>query len=265
MTGEMVGGTRAREAAQTLWQAMIAGQPVVAPTDSDVWASSVEEAYEIQAQLIALRMASTREQLVGYKIGVTSRGAQRALNSDAPSAGALLSGMRVGQGTNISIADLIAPRVETEIAFVLAKDLPGPNVTVNDVLDAIDHLAIAIEVADSRIADWKIGFRDSVADNASSGLFAIGDVASGPANLSTVEATLKKNGIAVSTGRGEAVMGDPAVAVAWLANHLVSQGGKLEAGQIIMSGALTPPLPVAAGDLIEVHVDGLGSLALAFI
>ena len=179
---------------------------------------------------------------------------------------ALLLADRGPHGEVAPIQLMLQPRVEGEIAFVLKKDLEGPGVTPLDVISATDYLLPAIEIIDSRIADWKIKYEDTIADNASSGFFVLGNQ---PRGLSKVDLdlcglSLLQNGRVKSTGAGLACLGDPIHAVVWLANTLGKMGVRIKAGEVILSGALGPVVPVAQGDHVEVHISGLGSVSCRF-
>lgn len=159
-----------------------------------------------------------------------------------------------------------APRVEPEVAFLLRNALRGPGVTVADVYAATEAVAVALEIVDSRIADWKLTLPDTVADNASSGAVALGDWVTYTADLALPQAhaTLHLNGSEIDSGRGEAVMGDPAAAVAWLANALAGYDTELSAGQFVMSGSFTSAAFVHAGDTAAATISGLGTISLRF-
>jgi 2-keto-4-pentenoate hydratase len=161
---------------------------------------------------------------------------------------------------------LIQPRVEGEIAFVLDRELEGPGVTVAQVLRATWAVVAAIEVIDSRIQDWRIELPDTVADNASSARVVLGGMMLPPqsVDLELAGMVLRKNGRVAATGAGAAVLEHPAAAVAWLANKLAEFGERLEAGQVVLSGALAAAVPVGPGDVVEVAVQGMGAVHVAF-
>jgi 2-keto-4-pentenoate hydratase len=157
--------------------------------------------------------------------------------------------------------------VEAEIAFVLKEDLMGPGVTVADVMKATDHVLASFEIVDSRIRDWKIGLIDTVSDNASSGLFLLGDqqVKLGNIDLKKIEMSLYKNGEFVNSGRGDAALGDPAYCVAWLANKMSEFGVALKKDEVILSGALSAAITAEAGDSFRADFTGLGTVEVKFI
>ncbi len=223
------------------------------------------DAYAIQQLNLArhLRLGRT---LVGHKIGLTSEPMQKLLGVDEPDFGYILDSMVVPNGTAVPAGRFCAPRVEPEIAFLLGKPLSGPGVTIDHVWEATEAVAVALEIVDSRIADWKLTLRDTVADNASSGAVVLGDWV--PYNrgldLAAAQASLWLNGIEVDTGRGSAVLGDPAAAVAWLANAVAPFGTELLPGQFVMSGSFTTAAFVHPGDAASATISGLGTVSLGF-
>ena len=170
---------------------------------------------------------------------------------------------------DISVADkkLIQPRAEAEIAFILRDGLKGPGITAADVVAATEAIAPCFEIVDSRIDDWKIGIVDTVADNASCGVFVIGEARVDPReyDLPKLKVTVTKNGAPLSEGFGSAVQGDPAQAVAWLANTLGEYGVTLDAGDIILSGSLVPLESAVAGDVFEMELHGVGGCTARFV
>lgn len=228
---------------------------------------TLDDAYRISLQILQRREADG-EQVIGKKIGVTSKAVQDMLNVHQPDFGFLTDRMQVADGSDVSMAEykLIAPRAEGEIAFILREDLSGPGVTAADVLAATEWVVPCFEIVDSRIANWEIRIEDTVADNASCGVFALGDARTDPreVDLAAVELSMTLNGQPAGSGLGSAVQGHPCEAVAWLANTLGQLGIPFRRGEIILSGALAPLVPVGAGDRIEMHISGLGSASLRF-
>lgn len=227
--------------------------------------TTIDDAYAIQGINLDRKIAAGAR-LVGRKIGLTSRAVQEWLGVDEPDFGGLLSSMAVPNGGEVAASRLLQPRVEGELVFVLKRDLRGPGITPHEVIGAIDFVLPSIEIIDSRVKDWKFRIQDTIADNASSGLFVTG---SRPASLGSIDTryiglTLRKNGRAVSTGAGAACLGDPIAAVVWLANRLGSLDTTLEAGQVILSGALGPVVPVIAGDTVTVDIGRLGTTTVSF-
>lgn len=227
---------------------------------------SIDDAYRIQLAMVQHRL-DAGERVIGKKIGVTSRVVMDMLDVRQPDFGHLLSGMVYGDGAAIAADTLIAPKAEGEIAFVLKEDLEGPGVTNADVLRATAYVLPCFEIVDSRIRDWKIRIQDTVADNASSGVFVLGDAAVDPRglDLGTVGMTLEKNGEIVATGAGAAALGHPANAVAWLANTLGRLGIGLKKGEVILSGSLAAMVPVRAGDQLRISLGGIGSAGVRFV
>lgn len=237
----------------------------IAPLTSVQPDLSVAEAYAVQDATLRTRLAAG-ERLVGRKIGLTSQAMQQQLGVDQPDYGFLLDSMVVPSGGTIRRADLLQPRVEPEIAFWLAADLQGPGVTAEQVLNATRAVAPALEVVDSRIADWKITLADTIADNGSSARAVVVEQAM-PLNgldLAAVEVVLRRNGDEVGRGTGAAVLGHPAEAVAWLANALAKYGHRLEAGQLILPGAMCASVFGNAGDHFVAEFSGLGRVEVRF-
>ena len=229
-------------------------------------ALTIDDAYRISLGFMARRRAAG-ERIVGKKIGVTSKAVQDMLGVHQPDFGFLTDAMQVPDGGTIDIAArMIQPRAEAEIALILGAPLKGPGVTPADVLAATASLAPCFEVVDSRIDRWDIRIVDTVADNASCGLFVLGAARVPPAglDLAALEVRVRKNGVPLSRGFGSAVQGSPLAAVAWLANTLGAYGVTLDAGDIILSGSLVPLEPARPGDLFELDCDALGGASVRF-
>jgi 2-keto-4-pentenoate hydratase len=242
-------------------RAHVACEPV-----SDLLAgASIHDAYAVQDVNTEHWLADGRR-LVGRKIGLTSTVVQRQLGVDQPDYGMLFADMAVDEGGDIDIGRLLQPRAEAEIAFVLGRDLPDPDTTVTEVLRAIEFAVAAIEVVDSRVADWRIGILDTIADNASSGLFVLGSspVALGSFDPILCGMVMERHGEPVSTGAGRACLGSPVSATAWLARTMASVGRPLSAGDTVLSGALGPMVAVQPGDVFEARISGLGSVTASF-
>jgi len=229
---------------------------------------TVDDAYRISLRLLQRRQ-DAGERLVGKKIGVTSKAVQDMLDVRQPDFGFLTDTMQVPDGSSVSLAQagLIQPRAEGEIAFMLKSDLRGPGVTREQVLAATAWVAPCFEIVDSRIRDWKIKIQDTVADNASCGVFVLGDSLVDPRSVDLVHCgmVLEKNGEIISTSCGASVQGSPVNAVAWLANTLGRLGIGLKAGDIILSGSQSPLVPVVAGDSLYCSVGGLGGTSVRFV
>lgn len=227
----------------------------------------IDDAYRVSLRLLERRQGEG-ERVIGKKIGVTSKPVQDMLGVHQPDFGFLLDTMRVADGASVSLSKtrLIQPRAEGEIAFVLKQDLRGPGVTEKQVLDATDYVTPCFEIVDSRIRDWKIKIEDTVADNASCGVFVLGKARVKPdaLDLAAVKMEIRKNGQHAAAGLGSAVQGHPATAVAWLANTLGKFGIPFLAGEIILSGSLAPLLPAVPGDRFEMSLAGIGTATVAF-
>jgi 2-oxo-3-hexenedioate decarboxylase len=208
---------------------------------------TVEEGYEIQAELLARRLARG-ERLVGAKLGLTSRAKQEQMKVAEPVYGWLTDAMILAAEAPLERASLIHPRAEPEIAFVLGRDLAGPGLTAHDVLAATAGVCCALEIIDSRYADFRFTAADVIADNTSAARFVLGPARVAPTfDLSLVGCLLEQGGQLITTAAGAAVLGHPAEAVALLANALGRQGRALEAGWVVLSGGMTPAVPVEPG------------------
>lgn len=260
----MTGDALHERFADELFQALRLTRPV--PPLRDRADLTIDDAYRISLGLLARREAEG-ERVVGKKIGVTSKAVQDMLGVRQPDFGFLTDRMIVEGTAPVPIAGhLIAPRAEAEIAFILRNDLIGPGVTDADVLAATEVVCACFEIVDSRIADWNITIVDTVADNASCGVFVLGDTRVDPRELDlpSLRCEVFKNGRAISEGHGSAVQGSPLTAVAWLANTLGGYGVPLKAGEIILSGSLVPLEPARSGDEFVTVIDGLGSARISF-
>lgn len=249
-----------------LYQALTEGQTLAPLTER--WPDmTLEDAYHISLHSMQRRVAAG-DRVIGKKIGVTSAAVQRMLDVHQPDFGFITRSMAFDDGADISLAEqrLIQPRAEGEIAFVLKHDLAGPGVTQADVLAATDYVSACFEIVDSRIHDWRIRIQDTVADNASCGVFVLGNQRIDPRTLDlpNLHMRVAKNGQPLSEGLGSAVQGNPLTAVAWLANTLGAFGIPFKAGEVILSGSLVPLEPVQAGDQFFLTIDGLGSAQVSF-
>ncbi|MEH7333842.1 2-keto-4-pentenoate hydratase [Neobacillus drentensis] len=226
---------------------------------------TVEEAYHVQIKAIDEKVLDG-QQIVGKKIGLTSFAMQKLLGVDQPDYGHLLDRMEVANNGIIALDQLFQPKVEAEIAFVLRKDLQGPSLTMEDVLEATDYIVPALEIVDSRIIDWRIKLQDTIADNASCGLYVLGDEKFSVADLdlTQIEMKLFRNGELMNTGYGSDVLGHPAACVAWLANKLSEYNVILKAGEVILSGALSAAIAADKGDRFTAGFTGLGKVEVTF-
>ena len=249
------------EAAELLFDADTNRAPV-GPLTERFPAMDLADAYAVQQVNLARRLRAGRF-LVGHKIGLTSEPMQTLLGVDEPDFGYVLDDMVVADGSAVPCERFCAPRVEPEVAFLLRYPLRGPGVTPADVRAATESVAVALEIVDSRIADWKLTLRDTVADNASSGAAVLGPwVSIDGLDLPSARASLQLNGTEIDSGVGSAVLGDPAAAVAWLANALAPFGADILPGQFIMSGSFTTAAFVHPGDYASATIGGLGTVSL---
>lgn len=235
---------------------------------TDRWPEiTIDDAYHVSLRMVNRRIEDDGEKVIGKKIGVTSPAVQEMLGVFQPDFGYLTDQMLYPNGGPMPIGELlIQPRAEGEIAFKLKRDLNGPGVTNDDVLDATDYVMACFEVVDSRIRHWKVKIQDTVADNASCGLFVLGEGRADPAGLDfpSLEMRVFKNGAPLSAGQGSAALGSPLNCVSWLANTLSKFGITLDAGDVVLSGSLVPLEPVVAGDEMHLEVDGIGTASVRF-
>ncbi|GAA4779577.1 fumarylacetoacetate hydrolase family protein [Actinomycetospora chlora] len=223
-----------------------------------------DDAYDVQRRLTAHRVAGGAR-VVGRKVGLTNPAVQAQLGVDTPDFGVLFDDMPVDHAGVVAAGRLLQPRIEAEVAFVLGADLDG-EVTDDRVRAAVDHQRAALEIVDSRVAGWDITFADTVADNGSSGLYVLGPerVTLDEAEPRDVAMTLRRGDEVVSQGSGAACLGDPLAALAWLARTAGDLGDPLRAGDVVLSGALGPMVPVAPGDRFTAQITGLGEVAVRF-
>jgi 2-keto-4-pentenoate hydratase len=250
--------------ADELWQATTQRQPVEPLTDrySDL---VIEDAYAIQSRVIDRRIADG-SRMIGRKVGLTAKPMQQMLGVDEPDYGVLLDDMFIEDGDLIDLGTLLQPRVEAELAFVMERDLTGPGVTTANALAAMAGVLPAVEVVDSRVADWRIKLVDTVADNASSGLLVMGGRLRrvDEFDLRLVGAVVSRHGAVIDSGAGAAALGNPARCVAWLANKLATFGASLRAGDIVLPGAVHRMVPVQPGDVFRAEFAHLGAVTVRF-
>ncbi|GAB1408708.1 2-keto-4-pentenoate hydratase [Thermomonas brevis] len=227
--------------------------------------AGIDAAYAVQHLLTENALANGRR-IVGRKIGLTSAAVQKQLGVDQPDFGVLFDDMEYGNAQEVPLSRLIQPKVEAEIAFVLERDLDAERPSLGHVLNAIGYALPAIEIVDSRVRDWKIGILDTIADNASSGLYVLGGSPKkiDAFDLALCGMSLEKAGEPVSVGCGAACLGNPLNAVLWLARTVARLGRPLRAGEIVLSGALGPMVQVQAGDVFEARISGLGTVSATF-
>ncbi|GAB3158235.1 fumarylacetoacetate hydrolase family protein [Micromonospora sonneratiae] len=251
-------------AAQRLRAAAESGKPCN-PVRDLLGSTDVGLAYAVQQANAAITRTQGRVR-VGRKIGLTSEAVQRQLGVDQPDFGSLFDDMAISSGGTVAPGRLLQPKVEAEVAFVLGADLDGPLESVDDVRAAVAGAAAAIEIVDSRVANWDISIVDTVADNASSGLYVVSEAVLPLTEVDpvTVQMTLRLNGEVASAGEGRACLGDPLNAVLWLARTAQELGDPLRAGEIVLSGALGPMVVVEPGDTVSAEISQLGSVAVSF-
>lgn len=252
------------QAADLLWNATQSGTPCD-PVRTLLADGDLDAAYAVQ-EINTKRSLDAGRRLVGRKIGLTSKAVQTQLGVGQPDYGMLFADMAVAEGEDIALSAVLQPKVEAEIAFILGDDLDDEHLTPADVMNAIDYAVAAIEVVGSRVAKWDIRILDTIADNASSGLYVLG---SEPRTLGEFDPRLcgmvmEKKGEPVSVGAGAACLGNPLTAALWLAKTMVRVGRPLRAGDTILSGALGPMAPAAPGDVFEARINGLGSVRASF-
>ncbi len=240
------------------------GQGVEPPTEIEP-NINIDEAYYIQLYNIEQEVKNGAR-VTGKKIGLTSKAMQELLGVNEPDYGHLLDHMEVKNGGTIPFDRVLQPRVEAELAFILKEDLRGPDVSVMDVLLATEAIVPAIEIVDSRVKDWKITLADTIADNASSGLYILGDTYKKVSEIDRkqIGMALYKNDELQNTGVGAAALGDPAKCVAWLANKLSQYDIPLKAGEIVLSGALSAAVDARPGDHFRAKFSGLGEVHVTF-
>ena len=252
------------EAADRIALAARNRQPI-APVRTLIGESDIDLAYAVQQELISRRIKAGAV-VVGRKIGLTSPAVQRQLGVDQPDFGVLFADMDMSSEPIVPSHRLLQPKAEAEIAFVLKDDLDGEILSSEEVSSAVDHAVAALEIVDSRIADWDLTIADTVADNASSGLFLLGADRLTLDEFSPRDATMRMyaDDTLVSEGDGKACLGDPLLPLTWLARTAAAYGNPLRAGQIILSGALGPMVPAPPGTRIRAEIAPLGEVSATF-
>jgi 2-keto-4-pentenoate hydratase len=235
---------------------------VVDPLRDVLQPTDIDGAYAVQA-INTTHWEQQGRRIVGRKIGLTAEAVQKQLGVDRPDFGVLFEDMLIADGGALDAAKVIQPKAEAEVAFVLAADVADLNATPESVAAAVDYAVAAIEIVDSRIADWKITFADTVADNGSSAFFVLGKHKRKLADLDlyTCGMALEINGRVASLGAGAACLGHPLNAAAWLARTLAERGERLRVGDIVLTGALGPMVPIAAGMNVRAQIGGLGDVS----
>ena len=250
--------------AADLAQAERSRVPIAPLTDANT-DIDVVDAYEIQLINIRQRVAEGAR-VIGHKVGLSSEAMQKMMNVDEPDYGHLLDDMQVFEETPVPSGRYLYPRVEVEVGFILADDLPGAGCTEDDVLAATAAFAPAIELIDTRITNWQIKLCDTIADNASSAGWVLGQARVSPKDIDirNIDAVLKNNGEVVAEGRSDAVLGNPVTAVAWLARKVEAFGVRLKAGDIVLPGSCTRAIDAPPGSCFVADFSGLGSVELSF-
>jgi len=248
--------------ADHIWDAVVSGEATT-PLTEDHPDLTVDAAYDIQDAVVS-RYREAGDPVTALKLGLTSRAKQQQMDVDEPLYGWLTGSMALDVGQPLVVSDLIHPRAEPEIAFILGEDLAGASVTAADVIAATAAVAPAIDILDSRFTGYKFTLADVAADNSSAGKYLIGATLTPPEaiDLRRIGCVFSKNGELVGTAAGAATLDDPAAAVAWAVRKLSRRGGGLSKGQAVLSGALIAAVPVAPGDHVLLELDRLGSLEL---
>lgn len=252
------------EAAEALRRAE-ASREAIPPLVQTFEGIDVVDAYEIQLRNIRRRLDAGAT-VYGHKVGLSSKAMQQMMGVDEPDYGHLLSDMVLSEDVPVRADRYLLPRVEIEVGFVLGDDLPGKGCTVDDVLQCTEAVVPSIELIDSRIANWRIGLADTIADNASSAGVVLGKDRRKPdeVELTAIDAVLHINDEQVASGRSDAVLGNPAIAVAWLADKVAGFGVRLQRGHVVLPGSCTRAYDVKAGDRVTATFDGLGSVSVTF-
>lgn len=237
----------------------------IAPVRDHLPEGDIDAAYAVQDANTAYWEAQGRR-VVGCKIGLTSPAVQQQLGVDQPDFGILFADMAIGEGEPVAAGRLLQPKIEAEIALILGSDLDIAQPSLGDLVNAVAYVAPALEIVDSRIESWNIRIVDTVADNASAGLFVIGGPLRSLDGIDLRGATMEmfRNGESVSKGAGAACLGHPLNAALWLVGELTRRGRPLKAGDIVLTGALGPMVPVAPGDEFNAVITGLGSVTTVF-
>jgi len=250
--------------AAELFDARIRGIPID-PICGMFGSADVGSAYLVQAAGIR-KALTTGDRVVGRKVGLTSASVQKQLGVDQPDFGTLLDSMSITNGGTINFETLIQPKIEAEVAIFLNQDLDTVDLTLQHITHSIDRAVPALEIVDSRIKDWKISITDTIADNASSGLFVLGEssLPTDLVGLADIEMTVSGNGQTVSQGRGADCMGNPLNSLLWLAQKMQEFGTPLRQGDVVLTGALGPMVAVQAGDAFSARIGPSASVSITF-
>ena len=252
------------QVAEQLWNAEKI-KKTIAPIRNIIGELDINKAYKIQ-QINVNRRVEGGEQIIGKKIGLTSFAVQQQLGVDQPDYGMLFNSIKVEDGGEISYYDLLQPKAEAEIAFILGKDLTN-DITIDSLKDAIDYASPSIEIVGSRVENWDIRITDTIADNASASHFVLGKSKIKLSDLDLVNCKMEmlKNGELSSEGTGKACMDNPLNAALWLAKVMAEKGTPLKAGEVLLSGALGPMVPIEQGDYFLARIEGLGEVSVKIV
>ena len=256
--------SKLNEVADLLWNAD-KDKKAVSPIRQMIGETDVEAAYKIQ-QINVQKRVNKGEHVVGKKIGLTSFAVQEQLGVDQPDYGMLFNTTEIKNGGSVSFSELLQPKAEAEIAFILGEDLDG-DVNMSDLIGAIDYAVASIEIVGSRVEKWDIRITDTIADNASASHFVLGNkhVSIEDVDLVNCKMEMTKNNEVASTGIGKASMDNPLNAALWLAQVMAKNGNPLKSGEILLSGALGPMVPIEQGDEIVAQIEGFGSVSVKIV
>ncbi len=253
--------SKLNEVASLLWKAD-QDKKSISPVREIIGATDIDAAYQIQ-KINVLKRVERGEKIVGKKIGLTSFAVQEQLGVDQPDYGMLFNTTQVNDGGTLAYSELLQPKAEAEIAFVMREDLDG-DINMSDLIDAIDYAIASIEIVGSRVEKWDIRITDTIADNASASHFVLGSnkVSIDEFDLVNCKMSMTKNNEIASEGIGKACMDNPLNAALWLAQIMIKNGTPLKAGEILLSGALGPMVPIEKGDEFTAQIEGLGSVSV---
>ncbi len=265
MARSMLSLSKKQQAENSLWNAIETKISIdsLTATFPDI---TIEDAYDISSIIVQKKISKYGVTIIGKKIGLTSKAVQNQFNVNQPDFGFLTSNMNIPYGEKLPPEQMIQPKAEGEVAFVLKRDLIQESIGIYDIVAAVDYVLPAIEIIDSRIKDWKIAIQDTVADNASSAYFVLGEnkICLDTIDLRLAGMTLRKNDEVVSTGVGAACLEHPINAVLWLAKKMIELKTPLKEGDIILSGAYGPVVSYHANDSCEVEISGMGKVSCFF-
>ena len=253
-----------RTAADRIWDSILSKE-TCNPIRELIGESDIDAAYKIQ-QINTDRKLADGERIIGYKVGLTSFAVQKQLGVDQPDFGVLTKSMLVNEDGEVPMSELMQPKAEAEIAFFLSQDIDKKFISIYELIEFIDSVSASIEIVGSRIEAWNIRITDTIADNASASHFVVGKskVKLEDIDLVNCNMSMTKNGEVASVGQGSACMGNPMNAALWLVNTMVERGTILRKGDVILSGALGPMVPVSLGDQFKAEIEGLGAVSVSF-